>query len=185
MTDVLSRLRELARREAQLLFRERSASDIPLHLLCTTIGETFDAVKGAMADAIATEAADNGGVLPAMYHDAVRLHLPAILAQPEYFARVLSRVPAAYLVRVAATALTSTLLYDEGLQVSRAMHPQALLGYALAYAAARHEAESLGRKLTTGLPLEAAEAADLAKYLSAGGARAILTHRAAQLAAMS
>lgn len=169
------RLRELARREAQLLFRESTASAVPLHEICATIGETFDAVKGAIADEIEAEVEANNNVLPELFYDALSMHLPAIFTQPEYFQRVLTRVPTAYLIRMAATSLTSMMLYDEGLQVAQNVPAKGLLRFALSYTAARSEAEMLSTKLTSGAALESDEAQKLARYMAAGGARAILT----------
>ena len=171
---MLVRLRDLARREAQLLFRESVNSTIPLHDLCAKIGETFDTVKAAIADGIEADVNDNGGVLPALYHDALAMHLPAVFRQPEYFERVLTRVPTAYLIRMAATSLTSMVLYDEGLQVAQTVPAKGLLGFSLSYTAARREAEELAGKLSSGVALQRDEAQKLAQYMTSGGARAIL-----------
>ncbi|MEM1349186.1 MAG: NAD-glutamate dehydrogenase domain-containing protein, partial [Myxococcota bacterium] len=111
VAEVIEKLRELARLEAELLFEEH------LHRPAVSLQELslrISRIINRAADAIAFRLRDHGDDSRALAQYLVATHLPRVLVE-EVGDRLLTDVPAGYLRNAVATVLASRIVYREGL----------------------------------------------------------------------
>jgi glutamate dehydrogenase len=124
--QVLHRLRELARREARLLFRTRTQRrDLPLVdisvLVSRTINRVSDAVETTLTNGIDS---DLQTIIDEYFPKALRKAVGSIQA---------TSLPRAYLARTVATALAGDLVYREGLSYVEGLTDTGLSELATSY----------------------------------------------------
>jgi glutamate dehydrogenase len=165
--QVLVKLRELARSEAELLMAEgRRHPNTPLTELSTTVSK----VMNDAADAIR---ASMDGWSPAdreLGRQVVREHLPAKL-QETVGDRLWTGIPQAYLDWMIAKRLASGIVYREGVGFLQGVERDAVASLALRYLRKREETRALVAQLRSSGAPGAARAAEL---LARSGTRAAL-----------
>ena len=146
MREVLERLRELAKREADLLFGEMQAlrtrashSGGPtLPELCERLSVVFNTVKDATV--LDIQEASPASLTNVERYDILAAHVPACLMAQDAQAR-LAQLPPAYEARILATVLTSHLVYGVGVVAFEDMlgrKQEAFRGLAIDYWRASH-----------------------------------------------
>lgn len=132
IADVKVRLRDLAKVEAELLWREFEAQPTPVKSLPELSKEISLAINDtaqAICDAIEAEGKD------AQQDELVKLqpllieHMPAKLRQ--YAHRIDEKLPQAYILSAASAALASRIIYREGTRFSRTIDKASLGKHAL------------------------------------------------------
>ncbi|KAL7749510.1 hypothetical protein RI367_005065 [Sorochytrium milnesiophthora] len=131
VAEVLTRLRLLARNEAELLFREHKASGIDLPTLSVRISKAFIAVADAVRTYLSSldaalltaqpspkKAAGNQEAVAAFLRRLVVDYVPQSLlgkADPQHIQqRVLGRLPPEYVKNVISCVVSGLVVYDEG-----------------------------------------------------------------------
>ncbi len=165
--QVLVKLRELARAEAELLMAEgRRHPTTPLTEISTrlskVINDTADAIRAAMPN---WNAADRE-----LARDVVREHIPLKLQQVAG-ERLWTGIPQAYLDWMVAKRLASGIVYREGIDFLRSVETDAVAGLALRYLRKRAETRRLVEELRKSGAPGTARAAEL---LARSGTRAAL-----------
>ena len=165
--QVLVKLRELARSEAELLMAEgRRHPHTPLTELSTEVSK----VMNDAADAIRASMAKWTPADRELAKQVVREHIPQKL-QDTAGDRLWTDIPQAYLDWMVAKRLASGIVYREGVAFLESVEPDAVAGLALRYLRKREET----RKLVDGLKgSNAPGAARAAELLSRSGTRAAL-----------
>jgi glutamate dehydrogenase len=165
--QVLVKLRELARSEAELLMAEgRRHPHTPLSELSTEVSKVMnDAADAIRASMDGWSAADRE-----LARQVVREHIPQKL-QETAGDRLWKDIPQAYLDWMVAKRLASGIVYREGVAFLESVEPDAIAGLALRYLRKRDET----RRLVDGLKGSGAPgAARAAELLSRSGTRAAL-----------
>ncbi len=139
--EVLIKLRNLARVEADALFREkRSRPELSLPELSERLSRAINRTTDALADQMPVVRAEHPGIPLAL----LRQHLPAILLAEQPAAR-LAALPPSYVDRALASMLAGRIVYREGLGLVEQMQPEPLrdlvLGYLLQEAETSHLAD--------------------------------------------
>lgn len=165
--EVLVKLREFARAEAELLMAEgRRQPTTPLSELSTQLSNVIvraaDAIRASMDgwDAEDRELA----------REVVREHIPRLLQQ-RVGDRLWTGIPQAYLDWMVAKRLASTIVYREGIGFLQSVEPNAIAGLALRYLRKSHETQRLVEQLRQAGGPMATRAAEL---LARAGTRAAL-----------
>jgi glutamate dehydrogenase len=163
VAQVLDRLRVLARREAQLLFREYNRTqDTTLPKLSVTISQTVLRATEAIRDGLAEMAPEDRALLD----ELVVLHLPSVLVE-QYSDRI-ERLPVRYREHIIASSLATELVYSEGVDFLDVPKEQ-IAALAVAYLTSARKAQSLADQVSQSDLPDRERIADL---LRAGGARA-------------
>ena len=168
--DVLDRLRQVARTEAELLFREaRLDPSVPLPVVSARISDQItrahDALSARLAEMTPAEK-DAAGL-----REVVCDHLPS--AAQAFLDERFDRVPEPYINAIIAANLASRLVYREGVGYVEQTADAALAGRAMAYRDAHESVEALVEQVRgSGLPPDTGE--EIARLLSGGGVRAAL-----------
>ena len=165
--QVLEKLRELARAEAELLMAEgRRHPSVPLTELSTTLSKVINDA----ADAIRASMERWGPADRELARQIVREHLPAKL-QETVGDRLWTGIPQAYLDWMVAKRLASGIVYREGTSFLQGIAPEAMASLSLRYLRKRDET----RRLVDGLrQSNAPGAARAAELLARAGTRAAL-----------
>jgi len=165
--QVLEKLRELARAEAELLMAEgRRHPSVPLTELSTTLSKVINDA----ADAIRASMERWGPADRELAREIVREHLPRKL-QETVGDRLWTGIPQAYLDWMVAKRLASGIVYREGTSFLQGIAPEAMASLSLRYLRKRDET----RRLVDGLrQSNAPGAARAAELLARAGTRAAL-----------
>ena len=169
VNEVLTKLRYLAKLEAELLFREFEANSGSLisrsQIISSTINGTKDALIAAL-DKVSRE--DRDSLMPLF-----RAHLPPTVADLA-FDRVYDRVPEQYIKNAIASALASKMVYKEGTNFMRSLDESTLAGTALQYVKNEKKIAALKEALSN-VEMPANEKSEILDLLEAGGARTLLS----------
>jgi glutamate dehydrogenase len=166
--EVLTKLRGLAKLEAELLFREADSYDGALPEVSQVISNSINAVTDALSASLDTLSEDQLEELLPLF----RAHLPKTLADLS-FDHVRERVPDQYIKNAIASTLASQLVYKEGTKFIQAQAKHKLAKMALKYIQKEKEVALLMESLdATDLPTGEKEKIRL--LLEAGGARTAL-----------
>jgi glutamate dehydrogenase len=165
--QVLVKLRELARAEAELLMAEgRRHPHTPLTELSTELSKVInDAANAIRAAMDSWSPADRE-----LAKQVVREHIPQKL-QDTAGERLWKDIPQAYLDWMVAKRLASGIVYREGVAFFESVEPDAVAALALRYLRKREETRRLVDQLTGSNAPGAARAAEL---LARSGTRAAL-----------
>lgn len=144
VAEVLERLRELARREARLLFDERSHHpDVSLPELSTRVSRvilrTTDAIESALPDVTEDD--------QALLESLITEHVPPILLE-RAGDRLHRDVPQAYIHGIIAATLATKIVYREGLAFLADLEHEALAELALRYLHQEQDTERLVAEIT-------------------------------------
>ncbi|CAM9314944.1 unnamed protein product [Discosporangium mesarthrocarpum] len=171
VTDVLERLRSIARREAELLFREhRNDPALPLPRLSERISNAINAVTDAVLAILDKSPEEHNELLLPLFHD----HLPRKIRELA-FDRVPTVLPAQYLRNAMASCLASRVVYTEGVNFVDAQPKDRLGLLALEYINTEGHIRDLADAVQSGdRALGSAERKEVADILRAAGVRARL-----------
>jgi len=165
--QVLTKLRELARAEAELLMSEgRRQPHTPLTELSTELSKVINAA----ADAIRASMDRWSQADRVLARQVVREHIPQKL-QDTVGDRLWTDIPQAYLDWMVAKRLASGIVYREGVAFLETVEPDAVASLALRYLRKREETRLLVDQLRASSAPGAARAAEL---LARSGTRAAL-----------
>ena len=166
--EVLAKLRELARMEAELLFRESENYGVALPQVSQIVSNAINAATDALSGALDTlSEQDREQLLPLF-----RAHLPKTLADLS-FDQVHKRVPDQYIKNAISSCLASKMVYKEGTKFIDAQPKHKLAQVALKYIEKEKEVAALMELMkTSNIPEEDKE--KILKLLDAGGARTAL-----------
>ncbi|KAL9191366.1 hypothetical protein ACHAXT_001072 [Thalassiosira profunda] len=166
--EVLKKLHEYARMEAELLFREFENYGGSLPQLSKVVSGAVNAATDALTVALETFSEEDKEKLLPLF----RAHLPQTMADMA-FDRVHERVPAQYITNAIASCLASKLVYKEGTKFVETLPKEKLADVALRYLEAEHQVALLKDALEdTEMPEK--EKMSILKLLDAGGARTAL-----------
>jgi len=173
VTQVLSRLRELARLEAAMLFAEAARDPTVPHV---KISEEISFACLRVSSALSTlldrfDAPNQHRLWP-----LVREQLPAVLFE-QHAARLPERIPWEYQKSMIANGLASRLVYREGLAFVRNLPDVSLPTFALAYLQQEQRVRSLAKEVRQSGMAFGEEVEDL---LIRGGVRAAAEQAAAR-----
>jgi glutamate dehydrogenase len=129
--DVLQRLRDLARQEAELMFREYSHYPGALPLFSTRISDSINRAYAAIRKSFA-DIKPGDEVFDSLLPLFLEEHLPRKLAEVAGD-RVLDRIPIDYLRNAFAKSLASKLLYREGIHFLESQPVNLMADLALRY----------------------------------------------------
>lgn len=165
VNDVVGKLRNLARVEAQLMFREYlkdPTSALPPHSIriSRAIIRMHDAILESLND---VESFDDNSEMLSLIKD----HLPAQLQ--ELGLQRLNTVPLPYLKCIVAASLASKIVYREGLQYTESIPASTLANVASAYLTQEHRIHEIVHQIQNSKLENADEISDL---LLRGGIRA-------------
>jgi len=168
VSEVLDKLHEYARMEAELLFREFENYGGSLPQLSKVVSGSVNAATDALAVALETFSDEDKEKLLPLF----RAHLPKTMADLA-FDQVHQRVPSQYITNAIASCLASKLVYKEGTKFVETLPKDKLAAVALRYLEAEHQIALLKGALEgTEMPDKEKEA--ILKLLDAGGARTAL-----------
>jgi glutamate dehydrogenase len=171
VNEVLNKLKELARLEAELLFREVDIYGQSLPMISQIVSNSINNVTDALADALNALSDDERSELLVLF----RSHLPDTLATLS-FDRVHERVPVQYVKNAIASSLASKVVYKEGTKFIDALPKKKLAEMALNYIRKEKEVATLMEALK-GSNIGDEEKAKMMELLDAGGARTALSLR--------
>lgn len=157
VADVLAKLRDFARREAQLLVRvHQHHPHVPLPLTSTRLSRVMIRTSDAIEAAMDGFSADRRALLRRLVLD----HLPKTLIDLAGES-IWTRLPEAYLRWLMAKSLAARIVYREGFEYLDAMPTQAVAELAVDYLAREIERESLAKKVIDSSIPERQRIADL------------------------
>ncbi len=164
--EVVDRLRELARLEAELLFdAHRRDPSIALPEHSVRLSREVNRVKDALTRGC-TRLREGA---PSMVEKLAERHLPPTLAA-RAGARV-KQLPDVYLAHLVGAVVTAQMLYREGLELVAGVPEDALVDLAIAWLSREERTEALVAEVErSGL----ADKAEIARLLHLGGTRAAL-----------
>lgn len=163
--EVLQRLRTLARREAELLFRTlRRHPDIHLPDLSVRLSRVILRTTEAIARALIGLDPDAYELLETLVDE----HLPVTLREATS-GRLLDALPPAYVEQTIACAAATRIVYREGLDYLEGLQGDELAAFAVRYLGHDREVSAL-----LGALGDADAAARVGALLTAGGARAAM-----------
>jgi len=170
--DVLLRLRELARLEAELLFREYGNYPGQLPSFCERLSQAINRTKATIYKSL--ENMERGD---ATYEELLPLflneHLPRKLTE-EAGDRVNSRIPLDYLRNAFASSLASKLLYKEGINFLELQPEEMLPKLARSYYQEEKHIKKLCDEVAQGSDLSDNAKREVLQLLSRGGVRSAL-----------
>jgi glutamate dehydrogenase len=163
--EVIERLRELARSEARLLFREQKRRP---DLCLPTLSLRLSQVMLRTAEAVAEASLDPLTDLEGGTNDVLRSYLPPVLWR--LAGERLSQVPQDYRQRIVACTLAGKIIYREGIAYLEDLPLSALRELALTYLRGELTVRKLVKEVrASDLP----SAGELARILELGGARTL------------
>ncbi|MBF0621238.1 MAG: NAD-glutamate dehydrogenase [Magnetococcales bacterium] len=165
VAEVLDRLRHLARRESELLFREyrrRPSSLLPA--LSVHISEVINKTAGVIESVLSSLKED------ALLRNLVKEHLPSTL-YAEIGDHGLDKMPAAYMRWIIASNLATRIIYHEGLTFLQDLDGSDLADLAINYLRQEQRVSKLITALQQGTPVDQNEVIAL---LQRGGVRSSL-----------
>jgi len=168
VSEVLDKLHEYARMEAELLFREFENYGGSLPQLSKVVSGAVNAATDALTIALETFSEEDRDKLLPLF----RAHLPKTMADLS-FDKVHERVPSQYITNAVASCLASRLVYKEGTKFVETLPQDKLADIALRYLEAEHEIALLKDALE-GTEMPEKEKESILKLLDAGGARTAL-----------
>lgn len=168
VSEVLDKLHEYARMEAELLFREFENYEGSLPQLSAVVSGAVNAATDALAVALDKYSEEDKEKLMPLF----RAHLPKTMADLA-FDHVHQRVPEQYITNALASCLASKLVYKEGTKFVNMLPNDKLADLALKYLDAEHEV-SLLKDALEGTEMPEKEKEAIIKLLDAGGARTTL-----------
>merc|ERR1712216_88566 len=168
VSEVLDKLHEYARMEAELLFREYENLGGSLPQLSKVVSGAVNAATDALTVALESYSEEDREKLLPLF----RAHLPKTIADLS-FDQVHQRVPSQYITNAVASCLASKLVYKEGTKFVEALPKDKLADCALRYLEAEHEIALLKDALE-GTEMPEKEKESILKLLDAGGARTAL-----------
>ncbi len=147
--EVIVRLRDLARREAEFLMREaRYRPGIPLPELSTRLSRVLIAASDAIGPCLARIEREE----PERLWSLMEEYLPPVLRE-RAVGRLRTQLPRGYACDAIAKSLAGTIVYREGLAYLEGMEPAAIADLALRYVEAERETRALAsRVLASRLP---------------------------------
>lgn len=169
VSEVLEKLRGLARAEAELLFSEYESHPDALPMISQRISNTINTATDAISkelDGITAEEVDD--LLP-LFRD----HLPNTISDLA-FHEVHSKVPRQYIRNAIASCLASKLVYKEGCAYIQSLNPDNLAILAIKYISKEREMELLKKALEGCDDIADAERRAIIQILEAGGTRTVL-----------
>lgn len=166
--EVLDKLHEYARMEAELLFREFENYGGGLPQLSKVVSGAINVATDALSVELEKFSEEDKEKLLPLF----RAHLPKTMADLA-FDKVRERVPAQYITNAIASCLASKLVYKEGTKFVETLPHDKLADVALRYLEAEHEIELLTASLE-GTDMPAKEKEAILRLLDAGGARTAL-----------
>lgn len=165
--QVLEKLREFARAEAELLMAEgRRHPTTPLTEISTTLSKVINQAADAIRASMDTWGESDRELAKAV----IREHIPKIL-QETVGEKLWTGIPQAYLSWMVAKRLASTIVYREGIGFLMNVEPDAIAGLALRYLRKSAENRMLVAELKRSGAPHAQRAAEL---LDRSGTRAAL-----------
>jgi len=166
--EVLSKLRNMAKMEAELLFREGKVYDAPLPEVSKIISNSINTATDALTAALDTLSKEDREQLLPLF----RAHLPTTIADLA-FSDVQQKVPEQYIKNAIASSLASKMVYKEGTKFIDAQPKEKLASVALKYVRKEKEVAQLMDSLReVDMPDEKKE--EILRLLDAGGARTAL-----------
>ncbi|MEM9058245.1 MAG: NAD-glutamate dehydrogenase domain-containing protein, partial [Pseudomonadota bacterium] len=169
--EVLDRLRDLARREAQLLFREKAKTpEVDLPTLSVAVSRRVIAIADAIEAVLEGLGSDDRSLVFGLVHE----HLPATLLELAGD-RIVERIPASYCNSIISSALASRIVYREGLEYLPDDDPERLAEVALNYLRMEHEIATLIDAVRAS---GVASSSRIVELLRAGGSRDALRREA-------
>jgi glutamate dehydrogenase len=170
--DVLVRLRELARLEAELMFREYNNYPGALPAFSERISQAINRAKSAIWDKL--DGMQRGD---STYNELLPLfskeHLPKKLSEVAGD-RVNQRIPVDYLRNAFASSLASKLLYKEGINFLEAQPKERLMELAMRYYREEKRVHQLLQELQAVKDLPEAAKQQAIELLAQGGVRSAL-----------
>lgn len=166
--EILTKLREVARMEAKLLFREFADYSGSLPYVSKVLSNTINEMKDSLSDML--NEIDDGelNLLLPIFKD----HLPKTIADLS-FHRIMERVPKQYVKNAIASSLASRIVYKEGTKFVGEYPKDQLAKIALRYIEKEKEISVLRENLVKAkIPQLEKEA--LLNIIDAGGARTLL-----------
>ncbi len=165
VAEVLDKLRNLARLEAELLLRERQRTpQVPLPETSTRISKVMNRASDAIEASITGMSEDDQMLMRTLVIE----HLPAVLVETAG-ERLWQRLPAAYARWIMAKSLAARIVYKEGLDFLEDMPMAAIAETAVRYLRQERETHALKDEvLSSGLPRRER----IAALLDRGGTRA-------------
>jgi len=165
VSEVLDKLHDYARMEAELLFREFENYGGSLPQLSKVVSGAVNAATDALTIALESFSEEDKEKLLPLF----RAHLPKTMADLA-FDKVHQCVPAQYITNAVASCLASKLVYKEGTKFVDTLPKANLADVALRYLEAEHKVALLKDALEdTEMPQKEKES--ILKILEAGGAR--------------
>jgi len=179
VAEVLVKLRQLAKLEADLLFHEAELYDESLPEVSQRISHAINSATDALSAALETLCPGDQYELISLFHS----HLPKTLASLG-FDKVRERVPQQYIKNAIASTLASKIVYKEGTRFIIALPEDKLAETSLRYIQQEKEVIELIETLKkTEMPLE--EKSKILTLLKAGGARTALSLKHIQTSSRS
>jgi len=169
VAEVLTKLRALAKSEAELLFREAEIYDESLPEVSQIISSAINAATDALSTALETLPQKDQSQLLPLFHG----HLPKTLADIG-FEKVQERVPEQYVKNAIASTLASKMVYKEGTRFIMTLPDDRLAETALRYIEQEKEVISLMKSLEK-TNMSKTEKKKILRLLDAGGARTALS----------
>ncbi|KAL3942024.1 MAG: hypothetical protein SGBAC_003710 [Bacillariaceae sp.] len=166
--EVLAKLRNLAKLEAELLFREGQVYGAPLPEVSKIISNSINTATDALSAALDTLSEEDRDQLLPLF----RAHLPTTLADLA-FADVQRKVPEQYIKNAIASSLASKMVYKEGTKFIDAQPKDKMASVALKYIAKEKEVAVLMDSLRE-IDMPDEKKQEILRLLDAGGARTAL-----------
>jgi len=163
--EVLAKLRNLAKMEATLLFREFENYGGSLPHVSQVISNAINTATDALTVALESLSKEDREVLLPLF----RSHLPPTLANMA-FDRVHDKVPEQYIKNAVASCLASKMVYKEGTKFIEAQPKENLAKVALKYIEKEKEICALKEALSN-VDMPESEKNMILELLEAGGAR--------------
>jgi len=166
--EVLSKVRNLAKLEAELLFREGKVYDAPLPEVSKIISNSINAATDALSTALDTLSDEDLEQLLPLF----RAHLPKTLADLA-FDDVHDKVPDQYIKNAISSSLASKMVYKEGTKFIDAQPKDKLADVALRYIRKEKEVTVLMDSLRD-VDMPDGKKEEILRLLDGGGARTAL-----------
>ena len=115
--EVLSRIRQNARREFEILWRENHDNKVPFSILSDRLSEKINNLNYSIYDS-ELFATDSSGNHPRLLQSVISRYVPAILLEKLGIEEVLSRLPEVYKKSLFAATLARDFVYTHGLHAS-------------------------------------------------------------------